>query len=98
MFPKCRKYGYAWLALNGVFYAVAPRLALKMSSRMLSMGFENAEELEPKKWYANSTRAVGVGMIAAGLTGIVLEGSSGDESDPESIESETDAGNDGAAA
>ncbi|MEF8827023.1 MAG: hypothetical protein V5A27_11910 [Halapricum sp.] len=72
MFPKCRKYGYAWLALNGVFYAVAPRLALKMSSRTLSMGFENAEALEPKEWYANSTRAVGVGMIVAGLIVITV--------------------------
>lgn len=98
MFPKYRKYGYAWLALNGVFYAVAPRLALKMSSRTLSMGFENAEALEPKEWYANSTRAVGVGMIVAGLTGLVLEGSSGDDSEPEGIETDTDAGNDGAVA
>jgi len=73
MFRKCRRLGYAWLVLNGVFYVLAPRLALKLSTRIMLLGFESAGELEPKDWYATSTRAAGVGMIATGIAGLLLE-------------------------
>jgi len=73
MFRKCRRLGYAWLVLNGVFYVLAPRLALKLSTKIMLLGYENAGELEPRDWYATSTRAAGVGMIAAGIAGLLLE-------------------------
>lgn len=73
MFQKCRRLGYAWLAINGVAHALAPRLMLKLMSRLWLLGFENAEELEPRDWYATSTRAAGVGMVATGIAGLLLE-------------------------
>lgn len=73
MFRKCRRLGYAWLVLNGVFYVLAPRLALKLTAKLWLLGFENVGELEPKGWYATSTRAAGVGMVAAGIAGLLLE-------------------------
>ncbi|WP_229122725.1 hypothetical protein [Halapricum desulfuricans] len=89
---KCRSAGYAWLALNGVLYALAPRLALKMSSKMLTMGFENADELEPREWYQDATRATGVGMIATGLAGLAFErGGEDSQGDAEADEAETAA-------
>ncbi|WP_229114521.1 hypothetical protein [Halapricum desulfuricans] len=85
---KCRSAGYAWLALNGVLYALAPRLALKMSSKMLTMGFENADELEPREWYEDATRATGVGMIATGLAGLAFERSGGEQPEDVTVEAE----------
>ncbi|MFW6017460.1 MAG: hypothetical protein ACOCPX_01420 [Halapricum sp.] len=73
MCNKCRSFGYAWLVLNGALYAIAPRLAIKLSSKMLTMGFENADALEPREWYEDATRATGIGMIATGLAGLALE-------------------------
>lgn len=73
MFRKCRRLGYAWLVLNGVFYVLAPRLALKLTAKMWLLGFENVGELEPRDWYATSIRAAGVGMVAAGIAGLLLE-------------------------
>lgn len=85
MGKKCRSAGYAWLALNGVLYTVAPRLALKMSSKMLTMGFENADKLEPREWYQDATRATGIGMIAAGLAGLAFE-RSGDGAEDDGVD------------
>jgi len=86
MGSKCRTFGYAWLILNGILYAIAPRVMLKLSSKMFMMGFKNADELEPREWYQDATRATGVGMIATGLAGLAFE--RGDE------DSQADAGAD----
>ena len=85
MCDKYRSFGYAWLALNGVLYAIAPRLAIKLSSKMLTMSFENGDELEPRDWYEDATRAAGIGMIAAGLAGLAFE-RGGDDAEDDSVD------------
>lgn len=82
---RCRTFGYAWMVLNGVLYAIAPRLMLKLSTKMLAMGFENADELEPREWYTDATRATGVGMIAAGLAGLAFE-RGGDDAEDDGVD------------
>jgi len=86
MGSKCRTFGYAWLVLNGILYAIAPRVMLKLSSKMFTMGFKNADELEPREWYQDATRATGVGMVATGLTGLAFE--RGDEDSQDEVEAD----------
>jgi hypothetical protein len=40
---------------------------------MIGKNFDNASELEAKPAYIRQLRAIGVGMIAAGGTGLLLE-------------------------
>ena len=68
-----RKAGYAFVALYGLFATVAPRLASSLGVRMGLLGFENTAELEAQDWYARAVRAAGVGMLAAGGVGLLLE-------------------------
>lgn len=68
-----RKAGYAFVALYGLFAALAPRLASSLGVRMGLLGFENTAKLEAEDWYVRAVRATGVGMLAAGGVGLLLE-------------------------
>ena len=71
--PKLRKAVYAFVAAQGLFTALAPRLASRLGLRMGLFGFENTQELEAEDWYLRAVRATGVGMLAAGGTALLLE-------------------------
>jgi hypothetical protein len=71
--PKLRKVGYAWLLVQGLFTAVAPRQSLQLNVTLWGFPFENAGDLEPTDWYLRTVRAAGVGMLAAGGVGLLLE-------------------------
>ncbi|MFW5896184.1 MAG: hypothetical protein ACOCUA_02250 [archaeon] len=73
MLGKLRRLGYAWIALEGLLAALLPRQMIALSNRLMLCGFENPGDLEPREWYLTVARATGVGMVAAGLTGLVLE-------------------------
>jgi hypothetical protein len=68
-----RKAAYAGLAAYGLFTAIAPRIASALTVKMGLLGFENTSELEAEDWYLRAVRAAGVGMLAAGGTGLLLE-------------------------
>lgn len=70
---KLLKLWYGVTVLYGLLSALLPRRALGLSLRAWNCGLENVSELEPRPWYVRATRAVGVGMIATGLVGFVLE-------------------------
>ena len=71
--PKLRKATYAFVAVQGLVTALAPRLASKLGVRMGLLGFENTQALEAEDWYVRAVRATGVGMLAAGGTALLLE-------------------------
>jgi hypothetical protein len=71
--PKLRKVGYAWVLVQGLFAAVAPKQSLKLNVKLWGFPFENACDLEPTDWYVRTVRAAGVGMLAAGGVGLLLE-------------------------
>jgi len=71
--PKLRKVGYAWLLVQGLFTAVAPKQSLKLNVKLWGFPFENAGDLEAEDWYLRTVRAAGVGMLAAGGVGLLLE-------------------------
>lgn len=65
--------GYLWFVIQGAFSLLAPRKAIKMATMGWRAGFENVEELEPRDWYITMTRALGIGMLAAGVAGLLFE-------------------------
>lgn len=73
MRPKAPlKVGYAILAVKGLLAILAPRKTITLATGVWRLGLENVGALEPREWYLRATRAAGVGMVAAGLTGLVL--------------------------
>ncbi|WP_336000080.1 hypothetical protein [Halorientalis halophila] len=68
-----RRLGYGWLLVQGVVAALAPKTSVRLNARLWGIAFENTGELEPRPWYVRSVRAAGVGMLAAGGVGLLLE-------------------------
>lgn len=68
------KLGYGTLVLKGLLAALVPRKAIVLVTAGWRLGFENVGDLEPREWYVDATRAAGVGLLVAGLTGLVLVG------------------------
>jgi hypothetical protein len=85
-----RKAGYAFVAAYGLFAALAPRLASSLGVRMGLLGFENAADLEAEDWYVRAVRAAGVGMLAAGGVGLLLEDRAGGGDDEPEFDAATD--------
>lgn len=62
-----------FVAVQGLITAVVPQLCIYLGKKVVGMNFENAGQLEAKPSYLRQLRALGVGMLAAGLTGFLLE-------------------------
>jgi hypothetical protein len=73
---------YAWLVFQGLLASLLPKQAIKLNNRLMLTGYENPEELDPKAWYVRNTRVAGVGMLTAGLAGL-LSVSQLDEDEPD---------------
>lgn len=80
---------YAWLVVQGLLASLLPKQAIKLNSRLTLSGFENPGELEPKAWYVRATRVTGIGMLTAGLAGL-LSVSQLDDGADESTATEAD--------
>lgn len=103
----CRKFGAAFVLVQGLLTALFPQLSVKFLKRMLGKNFDNVSELDAKPSYLRQLRAIGVGMVAAGGTDLLLqsvaEGETGDTSEPtadddtDGDEEDTDAGNEAGA-
>nr|WP_241658411.1 hypothetical protein [Halorubrum sp. BOL3-1] len=70
---KRRVFGAAFVLLQGVVTAVFPQLSVKLAKKMIGKNFDNASDLEANPAYIRQLRAVGVGMVAAGGTTLLLE-------------------------
>jgi hypothetical protein len=68
-----RKAGALWAIGQGLVTALVPSLAARLTRRLLAKNYENAETLEPKPAYLRQVRAMGVGLVAAGVAGLLLE-------------------------
>jgi hypothetical protein len=69
--------------LQGVVTALLPQLSVRFIKNAIGKNFDNASELEAKPAYFRQLRAIGVGMVAAAGTDLLLQSAaeSGDESD-----------------
>lgn len=70
---KCRTFGAAFVLLQGLVTALVPQLSIEFIKRMIGKNFDNASKLEAKPAYLRQLRAVGVGMIAAAGTDLLLQ-------------------------
>jgi hypothetical protein len=66
------RVGYLMMVVQGLLSVFLPKKALKLATAGWRVGFENVDELEPREWYVEVTKIAGVGMLAAGLTGLLV--------------------------
>jgi len=71
-FKSPPKIGYVLLVLQGAVSVLVPRKAIGLATAAWRLGFENVGELRAREWYVETTRVLGVGMIVAGLTGLLV--------------------------
>ncbi len=65
-----------WNALAvvyGAFTAIFPERAIEYLTRLILVGYENPEDLEPSEWYVSLVRLEGVLLVIAGVLAIALE-------------------------
>jgi len=89
---KPRKFTAVFFLVQGLLTALAPQLSVKFVKRMIGKNFDNAGSLEAKPAYLRQLRALGVGMVAAGGTTLLLDellSSTGDSAETDIVE-ETD--------
>lgn len=72
---KGRRFGSAIVLLQGLVTVAFPQLSAKLTKRMVGKNFDNASDLEAKPAYLRQVRAIGVGMVAAAGTHLLLESS-----------------------
>jgi uncharacterized membrane protein len=70
---KNRKLSAAVVLVQGVVTALFPQISVKLIKRMIGKNFENASQLTVKPAYRRQLRAVGVGMVAAAGTDLLLQ-------------------------
>lgn len=87
---KIRKAGYVWMVLYGAFAALLPRQSIKLSKFCWKGAFDGLGGVTPKPGYVRMTRAGGVGMLAAGLSGLALESRAEAKSETESVDDEAE--------
>lgn len=73
MKPRCRRMGSLAVAAQGLVTAVAPGLSARLTKRMIAKSFDGTEELVARPSYLAQVRAIGIGMVAAGVAGYLLE-------------------------
>jgi hypothetical protein len=62
-----------------------------VTKRLLGLNFDGTADLDAKPWYVRQTRAVGIGMVAMGLAGLLLEDRAEEETDVPDTDAESDA-------
>lgn len=70
---KGRKLSAVAVLFQGFVTALLPRISIKFIKSMVGKNFHNASQLEAKPAYRRQLRAVGVGMIAAAGTDLLLQ-------------------------
>jgi hypothetical protein len=89
------KIGYALFVVQGLLALLAPRRAIAVGTAAWRLGFENVGDLEPREWYVELTRVLGVGFLVAGLTGLALSSREDGEPDDGSRDDASDGEDDG---
>jgi len=70
---RLRRIGYGLVLAQGLVTTLAPKRSIDLKLRLWGLGVENVGDLEPKAWYVRSVRAAGIGMLAAGTAGLLME-------------------------
>ena len=70
---KSRTFGAAFVLLQGLVTALFPQISIRIVKNMVGKNFDNASNLEAKPAYLRQLRALGVGMVAAAGTELLLQ-------------------------
>lgn len=70
---KSRTVGAALVLLQGLVTALSPQTSVTFAKKMIGQNFDNAAQLEAKPAYLRQLRALGVGMVAAAGTDLLLQ-------------------------
>ena len=76
---KARTFGTVVVLLQGVVTALYPQASVRLTKRMIGKNFDNAADLEANPEYTRRLRALGVGMVAAAGTDLLLQSTGGTE-------------------
>lgn len=68
-----RLFGSVLILLQGVVTVLFPQASVRLTKKMIGKNFDNASELEANPAYLQQLRAIGVGMIAAAGTDLLLQ-------------------------
>lgn len=68
-----RSFGSVLILLQGVVTVLFPQASVRLTKKMIGKNFDNASELEANPAYLQQLRAIGVGMIAAAGTDLLLQ-------------------------
>jgi len=86
------RVGYVLMVVQGLLSVFVPKKAIKLVTAGWRAGFENVDDLEPREWYVELTKVLGVGLLAAGLTGLLA--SSAEKSGRDAAHAEMEADSD----
>ena len=78
---KSRRFGAAMVLIQGAVTALVPQISVRFIKNAIGKNFDNAADLEAKPAYVRQLRAIGVGMIAAAGTDLLLQSAAEDEDD-----------------
>ena len=68
-----RKLSAVVVLFQGVVTALFPQISVKFIKSIIGKNFDNASKLQVKPAYRRQLRAVGVGMVAAAGTDLLLQ-------------------------
>ncbi|MDQ2074176.1 hypothetical protein RBH20_16690 [Haloarcula sp. H-GB4] len=87
---KNRKLSAAVVLVQGAVTALFPQISVKLIKRMIGKNFENASQLTVKPAYRRQLRAVGVGMVAAAGTDLLLQSAAETDEGPVAIDGDSE--------
>ncbi|WP_138007737.1 hypothetical protein [Halalkalirubrum salinum] len=82
---KGRLFGSVFVLLQGLVTALFPQLSVRLTKKMIGRNFTNASDLEATPAYLHQLRAIGVGMVAASGTHLLLESIEEKDTEPSAI-------------
>jgi hypothetical protein len=92
---KSQTVGAAFVLLQGVVTALFPQISIKIIKMTIGKNFDNASALEAKPRYVRQLRAIGVGMVAAAGTDLLLQSTGKTDDEPVEADDDGDSADDG---
>ena len=88
---KSRKFGAVMVLIQGAVTALFPQISVRFVKNAIGKNFDNASELEATPAYFRQLRAVGVGMVAAAGTDLLLQSAAEDDDETDGAGDADDA-------
>ena len=87
---KGRRFGAVMVLVQGAVTALFPQISVRFIKNAIGKNFDNASELQATPAYFRQLRAVGVGMVAAAGTDLLLQSAAEGDDDPDADDDDAD--------